>query len=357
MLYFILVLGLSVLAVDAVPPCGSRTLWEPQDGIVNSNPEQEIVQLRNQFVQRHWELMTLNLRKKLTIFEQKLVKLENELGLPSEITDIAGINDGEPNQISAVEKINSTDISDDGELSENEPEQPLPDNLKPAAEKIYFTDIMDDDEPMKCKWNNDSNFVCTNLSLAESCADSNSFNCRNGLCRIRNHIYGPKSFWVPCDGDWTIIQRRINGTVDFKRSWMEYRTGFGDLNGEFWLGLEKIHSLTTLYGYAELKIEMQDFRNVWGYAHYRWFSVGNETTKYQLTVWDYIVSTAGNSFNAHRDEHFSTFDQDNDKSSEENCASGLNGGWWKYYCKTNRYISNLNGFYYKDGFVPEDKPD
>ncbi|XP_061386492.1 angiopoietin-related protein 7-like [Musca vetustissima] len=323
MLYFILVLGLSVLAVDAVPPCGSRTLWEPQDGIVNSNPEQEIVQLRNQFVQRHWELMTLNLRKKLTIFEQKLVKLENELGLPSEI--------------SAVEKINSTAKSDDGVLSENEPEQPLPDNRKPAAEKIYFTDIMDDDEPKVCKLNNDSNLVCTNLSLAESCADSNSFNCRNGLCRIRNHIYGPKSFWVPCDGDWTIIQRRINGSVDFKRSWMEYRTGFGDLNGEFWLGLDKIHSLTTLHGNAELKIEMQDFDNDWGYARYESFSVGNENSKYRIYVTDYIESSAGDSLDMHDQKKFSNFDQDN----EENCAYSMMGAWWYYYCRTE-YVKRVN---------------
>ena len=43
---------------------------------------------------------------------------------------------------------------------------------------------------------------------------------------------------------WTIIQRRINGTVNFYRGWNAYRDGFGDLQSEFWLGNERIHQLT-----------------------------------------------------------------------------------------------------------------
>ncbi|CAF4021142.1 unnamed protein product, partial [Rotaria sp. Silwood1] len=43
---------------------------------------------------------------------------------------------------------------------------------------------------------------------------------------------------------WTVIQRRINGTIDFYRGWDDYKNGFGDLHTEFWLGNEKIHQLT-----------------------------------------------------------------------------------------------------------------
>jgi len=43
---------------------------------------------------------------------------------------------------------------------------------------------------------------------------------------------------------WTVIQRREDGTVDFYRNWEEYKNGFGNQNGEFWLGNEQIYQIT-----------------------------------------------------------------------------------------------------------------
>lgn len=95
-------------------------------------------------------------------------------------------------------------------------------------------------------------------------------------------------FKVRCDmqtdgGGWTVFQRRQNGSVDFFRGWQDYKNGFGDLNGEFWLGLDKIHHLTKA-GHSVLRVDLTDFDNTKAYAEYRNFSVAPESESYKLNI-------------------------------------------------------------------------
>ena len=93
------------------------------------------------------------------------------------------------------------------------------------------------------------------------------------------------TFQVYCDqttagGGWTVFQKRLDGSVDFYRGWDDYKHGFGNLNGEFWLGLGKIHRLTK--GRSKLRVDLEDFDNQTAYAEYDSFGVGDEQSKYKL---------------------------------------------------------------------------
>ncbi|XP_060593468.1 angiopoietin-related protein 7-like [Ruditapes philippinarum] len=165
----------------------------------------------------------------------------------------------------------------------------------------------------------------------------------NGITHSSTHQLR-NGLMVYCDqttdgGGWIVFQRRLNGEVDFYRNWAEYKNGFGDLNGEFWLGNEHL-SLLTANGTHELRIELEDFDGNSTYAKYSKFKIYPEEDNYKLEVSGYS-GTAWDSLDFHNGMMFSTFDRDNDKNSD-NCALGRHGAWWYNSC----YHSNLNGKYY-----------
>ncbi|NXG16896.1 ANGP4 protein, partial [Grallaria varia] len=141
-------------------------------------------------------------------------------------------------------------------------------------------------------------------------------------------------------GGWTVIQLRANGSLSFQRSWREYKQGFGDAAGEYWLGNEAVHLLTSQVPYA-LRVELQDWEGGQVYAHYGKFQLGSERQLYRLSLQDYSGTAGQQSGLALQGTHFSTRDADNDNCLCK-CAQMLSGGWWFDACG----LSNLNGIYY-----------
>ena len=102
---------------------------------------------------------------------------------------------------------------------------------------------------------------------------------------------GQGSFQVRCDmstdgGGWTVFQRRQNGSQNFYLGWSDYKAGFGDLGGEFWLGLDKIRRLSQS-GQNVLRVDLMDFSGAKRYAKYATFNVADESDKYRLNVGGY----------------------------------------------------------------------
>ena len=156
---------------------------------------------------------------------------------------------------------------------------------------------------------------------------------------------------VYCDmvtdgGGWSVFQRRQDGSVNFYRNWIDYEDGFGNLTGEFWLGLGKINRLTKEQSNT-LRVDLGDFDGNTRYAQYTTFSVGNSTTEYTLTVGGYS-GIAGDSLTYHNGRKFTTRDNDNDQWYDMNCASQWShGAWWFNNC----FTSHLNGQYYHNPVV------
>ncbi|CAH1224818.1 ANGPTL1 [Branchiostoma lanceolatum] len=151
---------------------------------------------------------------------------------------------------------------------------------------------------------------------------------------------------VYCDmdtagGGWTVIQRRQDGSVPFwNRTWEEYKQGFGDVNGEYWLGNENIHLLTTQKSYT-LRIDMSDWEGESRFAVYSTFRVSGESDGYRLTIYGFTGDVEDYMAYNNR-QQFSTVDRDNDVHSVH-CSQvyGGQGGWWFRACS----FSNLNGRY------------
>ncbi|XP_071530902.1 uncharacterized protein [Panulirus ornatus] len=175
---------------------------------------------------------------------------------------------------------------------------------------------------------------------------------RSGVYSIQPR-YSPLPFFVYCDmetdgGGWTVIQRREEGSVDFLREWADYKHGFGNLAGEFWLGNEKIYLLTNQH-VSTLRVDLADFDQQSAHALYSAFAIGSELEGYSLKMLGKYRGDAGDSLRYHVGRRFSTTDVDNDAWPEKSCARDHQGAWWYRACET----SNLNGRYLQ-GPMPVD---
>lgn len=210
---------------------------------------------------------------------------------------------------------------------------------------------VDLDDGLICRNRDQSDSVCENYevryccSRASSCLDIYRKNesSPDGVYKIYSP-YVDKPFSVFCDmkrGGWMVIQKRLDGSQDFYKTWKEYVAGFGNKNSEYWLGLDTIHNLTTGVDVA-LRVDLEKQNGDTGHAEYETFVVDSFSTNYRLTVGGYS-GNAGDALSFHDQQAFSTKDHENDVHPVEshNCAVSYRGAWWFKDC----HQSHLNARY------------
>ncbi|NXP09343.1 FGL1L protein, partial [Thinocorus orbignyianus] len=181
-------------------------------------------------------------------------------------------------------------------------------------------------------------------------------NSRDGL-----YIIQPKGdpivvFCNMQDGGWTVIQHiTANSTVDFDRTWQDYKYGFGFIQDNHWLGNEYMHQLTSSSVKYILGVKLVNLKAEVKWGQYEPFLIEGEESQYRIRVGLY----QGNATDAltldteaylHDNQKFTTKDRDNDNYFQ-NCAklelNGVPGGGWWYDACAGANLNRRNVIYWQ----------
>ncbi|XP_067930731.1 fibrinogen-like protein 1 [Watersipora subatra] len=166
-----------------------------------------------------------------------------------------------------------------------------------------------------------------------------------------NSTLPPFNIWCDfADGHgWTVIQKRTDAT-SFYKNWNDYKNGFGDISGHYWLGNDKIHLLTQTNQKLNISLVASDGEE--RYAAYSLFQVADEADKYRLTISaeGFSGTLKDQLTRTHNGKMFTTWDNDNDLNQGGNCAADSKGGWWYRFCSSaDLNESDFSGMYWGDG--------
>ena len=133
-------------------------------------------------------------------------------------------------------------------------------------------------------------------------------------------------------------------SVDFFKTWNEYKNGFGSVAGGFWLGNDKVHELTKRQDLM-IRFDLEDWNGIRFYAEYAKIYIDDVSKKYRAHVGSYS-GTTGDAFTYVNTYKFSTKYHDNDASSGT-CASAYHGARWYVDC----HSFNLNERQWSSGTI------
>jgi hypothetical protein len=132
-----------------------------------------------------------------------------------------------------------------------------------------------------------------------------------------------------------LVQQNVDGSEFFRRTWSEFKAGFGSTSGNYWLGNEQLYTLTQ-DGKYKLRVELQSKSSgLWYWAEYGTFTVGDESSQYTLTVAGFNGNVTADALNYQNRMKFSTKDRDNDVYSGFDCAGSRGGFWYKDCAKAD----------------------
>ena len=153
-------------------------------------------------------------------------------------------------------------------------------------------------------------------------------------------------------GGWMAFQRRYDGSVEFHtKNWNDYKNGFGDGYGEYWLGNDLLNEITTSGNY-DLFVVAEKFNGEQQTKRFSGFSIASEVENYRLTYTSVLSNYSSHDlFLKMQNQMFSTPGRDNDAKVDSSCADLYPGGWWYNACHSDF----MNGQYFPSQRCPRAK--
>ncbi|XP_063154116.1 angiopoietin-related protein 3 [Candoia aspera] len=301
--------------------------------------------------------LSLQLNSKIEVLSMEKIQLKNKVGkLEEKITKLV------QTQLESHELEEITSLKNFVEQQDNHLRHLLKivqlqhvqltkqqEQIRDLEEKISSPGFQDDSQIFSLK--DDDRNPELKITAKNSNSGGNATDCTwiyntgersNGIYSIKPN--GSKAFNVCCEmegeNSWTIIQKRSDGSIDFNQTWESYIDGFGNLDGEFWLGLRKIYSIVDQAGYI-LRIELEDWKANKRHIEYT-FQMGGPERDYAVFL-SRITGNIPNALPEQKEIKFSTKDHGNNTERKLNCPESDSGGWWYSVCEA----TNLNGKYIK----------
>ena len=138
-------------------------------------------------------------------------------------------------------------------------------------------------------------------------------------------------------GGWTVFHRRFVPVMSCEREWDDFKTGFGDVYGQFWLGNDFLHEITTSKRHYVL-VYGQHSDGTEVISKYGSFYIENEAELYRLHFNESLLTGIHSLTSTKNEEQnlngmaFTTIDRDNDKYPTYNCAVKYTGAGWLKRC-------------------------
>ena len=165
-------------------------------------------------------------------------------------------------------------------------------------------------------------------------------------------------FPVVSVNSWIVWLNRFDGSVEFNGTWVDYREGFGNVTGEYWLGLEKLTQLTN-NGQYRARYEFKSIQNEsWFSSEYDSFLIDPESNWYQIHVGGFF-GDAGDHLNyphllgIQNGMNFTTVDSDNDRAPNNCAVKNNNGGYWFNYCGAHSFTAEYGAQWFYNRWLTD----